>query len=186
MNSDTIKTPLCLSKVFLQISGNGYCFLPPPHLFSTTSPKLSCFTGISVTLRQTSKHYDGHIWNSVKHMPRNMLGISCHRPRFIKHIYLDDTLHHLDCIISSLLSLRSSEQHASIGLGPCTNKPVVMLAFCRVHTHTAGKGLILSLLLTVSHLTAFTLNEVPRQFTICAGQIKNCTPGGVWSCHLGQ
>lgn len=75
----------------------------------------------------------------------------------------------LDCIISSLLSLRSGKQHAAIGWGSC------MLIFCRSHTQNRGKRLVFSL--TISQLTALTLNEVPRQFAICAGQIKTVHQG---------
>lgn len=117
----------------------------PLHIsFPLPHPSWAVSQGSQSPWGRAANITDGHISNSFKHMPRHMPGISCHRPLFVKHIHLDDTLHHLDCIISSLLSLRSSEQHVAIGLGPCANKPVVTLALCRAHTHTAGKGLVLS------------------------------------------
>lgn len=105
-----------------------------PQRFSTTSPELSCFTGDSVTLRQTSKHYDGRIWKRFKHMPRHTLGISCHRPCIIKHIYLDDTLHILIALLALCCPWGPTSSMLRLAWTPNTNKPAIILAFCRSHT----------------------------------------------------
>lgn len=109
-------------------------------------------------------------------MPRNMLGICCHRPHIIKHLSWWHTPH-LDCIISSLLSLRSCEQHAAIGLGSRTNKPAIMLAFCRAHTQIEGKkGLVLSLSLWASWQRSLWM-RCPVSSPSALGKLKLYTRG---------
>lgn len=116
-----------------------------------------------------SKRYIGQIWHHFRNMHRNMQGISCHRHCFIKDIHLDDTPYILIALSSSLLSLRSKEQIAAVSWGCFPNKPAIMLALCASHSPTRGEGIVLSLILR--QLKAFTLNQVPPKYTICARRI---------------
>lgn len=83
---------------------------------------------------------------------------------------------HLDCMISSLLSLRYGKQHAAIGLGSCTNKPAITLAFSRAHTQTGGKELALSLLAWASWQCSLWM-RCPVSLPSVPGKLKLYTRG---------
>lgn len=117
-------------------------------LFSveTADRLFHCFTWSASSANSiTSRHHDGRIWNRFKHMPRNTVGISCHGPRIIKHIYLDDTLHNLIAWLALCCPWGMASSMPLLAWAHCTNQPAIMLAFCRAHTQTGGKGLVLPL-----------------------------------------
>lgn len=155
-----------------------FFFSPPPQLFfffPLPHPELSCFTGKLRHLEADEQTLRRPRLESFQTYAEEHAGHSLPRASYYQTYLSWWHTPHLDCIISSLLSLRSDEQHAAIGFGSGTNKPAIMLAFCGSHTQTGGRGLVLPL--AASQLTAFTLNEVPRQFAICAGQIKTVHQG---------